>query len=764
MSAVGQKKPNQDAGASPPGAPNAAAAPGAQPQGQGQQYPDSTSLNMPLTIEGEVGAQRAPSPDLKGRLGGLVGRLDALAQEQVSQRNLIEERWIRDLQQYYGVYSEDVVKSIQNAGGSQLFANQTRTKSTSWAARLGDMLFPTDDKNWGIDPTPVPSLTLGATEAVQRARKAVLAANQAAKNGDQQAEQEALQAGQAAASVAAQAAAVMEEARTRANNMSALIDDQLEECRYNMTARGVINDAVRLGTGIFKGPVVGPRVKRAWMKDPASGAYVLQNREDARPSYVRTDPWSFFPDMSATCIDDAEFTFERHLPTQKELRRWKNLPGFDVGAIDQLLLMKPRAALPDYFNRLRNITLIGNAVSDRNYQAWEYHGPIEADEMVALAEARQDVDMLHLLDMLQENNVPAIVWFCDGVPVRYGLHPLESGDSLYSPYCFDRDETSIFGFGVPNLMRDPQAAFNAAWRMMINNSSLSSGPQIVINKQNIEPEDGNYDLYPNKVWLKKNDSLAASQPDFQVHEITNQQEQVQAIAEMAKEFCDDETSMPPIAYGESGSHVTKTAQGMGMLMNSANVIFRLVVKNFDDQVTVPNILRLYDWNMQFSADDLVKGDFDVKARGSSVLLVRELQSQNLDAICTKYAASPIFGPMLKLAPMFRKLIQSFMIDTDEVVKTDDEIEAAMQAIAQQAQQNQPLPLQLAKLNNAARLEMQQLIRQTALETVAAKANMTVEQLKTKLQISDDVIAHKEREFAAEAALTPADTHGGGGEL
>ena len=41
----------------------------------------------------------------------------------------------------------------------------------------------------------------------------------------------------------------------------------------------------------------------------------------------------------------------------------------------------------------------------------------------------------------------------------------------------------------------------------------------------------------------------------------------------------------------------RTAMGMAMLMNAVNVVFRRVVKNFDDDMTMPNISRLYDWNM-----------------------------------------------------------------------------------------------------------------------------------------------------------------------
>ena len=720
-------------------------------------------------IESEIDPeqQRVSAEEQRNKLlaasGAVLQKLSAMADVEVGAKQPIEQRWLEDLRQYHGKHDKATLDKIDEAGGSRLFANQTRPKTTAWAARFGDMLFPTDDKNWGILPTPVP--TMEGADAVQRAQSAARAASRASQMGDTAGEQAAVQEAQQAGDLANANAQLSQEATKRCEAMSKLIDDQLGECGYNQYSREVILDACKLGTGIMKGPVIGPKARRSWSQI-SRNIFKLKQKEDPRPSYMRVDPWNFFPDSSATRIEDAEYTFERHLPTKKEINKWMKAPGFNKDGLKTLLMSEPKASPPDYLGQLRSMQGIDANASDKSYLVWEYHGAVSIGDMATLALANGDDQMLSILEHLAragDEDVQAIIWFAaDGnILLRYGLHPLESGDTLYSVFNFDKDETSIFGYGIPYLMRDSQAAFAAAWRMMMDNAALSSGPQIVINKQNIEPENGSYKLEPRKVWLKKNDTLANMQPDFDVHQIECRTDLLTSVLNLAKQFTDDETNMPPIAYGESGSHITKTAQGISMLMNSVNVIFRHVVKNWDDQITVPNIRRIYDWNMQFAANDNVKGDFDVQARGSSVLLVREIQSQNLMNLATAFVPSPIFGPMLKAIAVLRKTVASFLINPDEVVKTDAEYEKDMAAQAEAAKDAID-PQTQGKIKLAERmheLRMVELEAEGRLAMAQAAAKGTIEMDKLR-----EMLSSKERLFSAEAALTPAKTSGGGGIL
>ncbi len=114
----------------------------------------------------------------------------------------------------------------------------------------------------------------------------------------------------------------------------------------------------------------------------------------------------------------------------------------------------------------------GRFVEEAQAESWMQR--IEVGEVVKIkGEEFEDYDPL--------DEINVIVWFCQGHLLKFAEQPMESGDLLYSVFSFERDDTSMFGFGVPNLMRDSQKAINGGWRMTMDNAGLSVGPQVVVD-------------------------------------------------------------------------------------------------------------------------------------------------------------------------------------------------------------------------------------------------------------------------------------------
>ena len=421
-----------------------------------------------------------------------------------------------------------------------------------------------------------------------------------------------------------------------------------------------------------------------------------------------------------------------------------------------------------------NITGAGQDSLKDRFHVWEYHGPINHEDLEAVLESTGKGDEFEDYDPLDEVNV--IVWFSQGHLLKFGEQPMESGDLLYSVFAFEQDDTSMFGFGVPYLMRDSQKAINGAWRMTMDNAGLSARPQVVIDTSRVEPADGSWTLTSGKVWLSKLPAVPGAGPAFETFNIPNNQAELMAIINMARQFADDETSLPVIEQrGDEGqSHVTRTALGMAMMMNAVNVVFRRVVKNFDDQMTVPNITRMFDWNMQFSRKDNIKGDFEVDARGSSVLLVREIQAQNLMVMASTFTNHPVLGPMTKAAPLYRQTVAAYGLTPDDIVMTEEEIKAAQQAEAEKGEQDPEViklqfQVQIATMESNTRLDVARMELETKLITLAETKNMTLDKLQVLLGIKQIETDSKERLFAAEAAmeerlLAKGATGGSGGFL
>ncbi|MEM7709193.1 MAG: hypothetical protein AAF264_00230 [Pseudomonadota bacterium] len=747
------------------------------------------------SISPEVGAQR-----LQDRLTALVGRLEAEAKDRVEKRRAAEERWQEAARQYHGLYDEKTARQLEkNRGRSSLFTNVTRTKTDAWSARLMDLLFPTDDRNWSIGPTPVPELAASATEAADAARKLqedleeqqkALEASQAQQQGVDPAQAAEILALEKAAKVAQDAAdalnATMEEARKRAELMASEIDDQLKQCAYQATMRDVIDDACKFGTGVAKGPISGDRARKGWQEvqrvDEITGQattdYQLAMSEGGQPAMRWVDLWSFFPDPDTRSVADGESVFERHLMNKKKLRGLAKLPGFDKDAIRTLLKDEARETTPSYMSNLRDIR--GDNTSLKGlYHVWEYSGSLDAEDIRTIAEAMGDADTLvemEEVDPLQD--LQAVVWFCQGQLLKFAIYPYDSGEPMYSVFNLIKDEHSVFGYGMPEIMSDPQRALNAAWRAMMDNAALSSGPQIVIAKGQVTPADNNYQLAPRKIWYAE-EGMPQDRRAFEIFNVPSNQAELANIIALARDLIDEITQMPDIAQGEQGAGVTKTAQGMAILMNAASTVFRRVVKNFDDDMTTPNIRRFYDWNMQFNPKAAIKGDYNVDARGSSVLLVREMQATNLMGIAMAFGGHPIYGPMLKNRDLLKKVFQAHMIPADEILLSDQEIDAAIakaEAMANGAPESDPAAeikmrelalkerelelraeeaedrIQLANMEADYRIRVAQIQRDTQMMELAEKMNMNDDTLAAKLGIERMKIDSSERKLATEAAF------------
>ena len=706
----------------------------------------------------------------------IIGRLEKESDDRVGKRDIVEKRWLDDLAQFHGNYTGSLKSELTEARKSTLFINSTRPKTNAMASRLSDMLFPTDDRNWGIQPTPVPELTVEAEAAATGAAEAELASAEAPE--DQQLQAVAVDAKQRADTIQA----TMDEARKRARAMEEEIDDHLREAKYAAQARVIIDDGCKLGTGIIKGPVIGERNRRAWQQqdivdehgDVTGNEFSLNNVEDPRPVFWRTNPWDFFPDMDANSIEDSEGNFERHLMNKKQLRRLARQPGFDKDALRSLLISGPQSSVPHYISDLRSITgAYHDATSDR-FHVWEYHGPLTLEDMRDLATLKGKEGVLQDLsefDVDPLDEIEAVVWFCQGELLKFGLHYLDSGEPIYSIFNLEKDDASIFGFGIPYIMRDPQKAMASAWRILMDNAGLSSGPQIVVNEQIVTPQDGNWTLEPRKIWIRNPGAPKGEKP-FETFDIPSQMEELVALIDLCKKNIDEETSLPVIAQGEQGAHVTKTAQGMSLLMNSVNVVFRRIVKNWDDDMTTTTIRRMYDFLMQFSKKEHIKGDYEVDARGTSVLLVREMQSANLLLFLGNFAGHAVLGKYLKQEglPALRRLAQTMMISADDIIKTNEEVAQDDADAAKAPPRPDPemekiaasLNLETLKGENAMQLEGMR--RETALIELAQTNNMELEKLKAMLFDKQQDRASGERKMAAEAAVSERIGKGGGGHF
>jgi hypothetical protein len=623
--------------------------------------------------------------------------------------------------------------------------NIVRPKVDQAVARMCEILFPVDDRNWGIRPTPMPELADMMGSNAQTVDPAT---------------------GQPTGFTANEEAnAIMEAAKQAAEAMERSIDDSLTESKYNGESRKGIEDAVRLGTMVMYGPFPARQTSKVWLPQ-ADGTQVLQVNESIVPASMRLDPWDCFFDPS--CGNDHQAGrgfFMRRMATRKQLRQLVGLPGYDEEAIREVLRTAPQKL------RVAEGRVIREMVNEDAYEMWTYHGEIEPEEMEMLSSRTGDplTDVnFGVLVIVNDKVVGAMEsWVADRtLPVDV--------------YCWRKADDSPFGYGLPDELEHQQRVVNSAWRQVMDNGRTSLGGQIVIKKGMIIPQNGSYEITPNKIWLAK-DELDDVRAAMTVFEFNSHLQELLAIAQAAMQFADTESSMPQIMGGEQGS-APETVGGMVMLYNNANAVLRQRVKLYDDSITRPHIGRYYDWKMANDPDPKIKGDYEIDARGSTALIERDIQNQALLNLAN-ITNNPRYIPHLKEREELKAILKAFKVNPEELLKPEDQVKQEMQAQAEQGAPQDPriaaaqikAEVDMAKLadNKEIRAQQSQQIeynrqreqaeyeiamteagieRDLSLTKLGQDAQLTREQIAAKERLEALKIDNQRQIFNAEAAL------------
>lgn len=573
-------------------------------------------------------------------------------------RTNIEDRWLEDLRQYHGRYDPGIDRQLQDSESCALFLNITKPKTHAFSARVMDMVLPTDERNWGIEPTPVPELSGLANS------------DQPVKDESGQPMKEPTTGQPVLAKDLAHG--LIDEAKDRADAMEEEIDDQLSECQYNAIQRQAIEQMAKLGTGVIMGPVITDEWKTKWEAAPDAEGKMQYTRQtvpntDRRPAAQWVDVWNFYPDMSSPDPKGWAFAFVQYLVNANELKRFGKRFNFMPEQLKTTLAGTPfNVRTLRWMNELRDMSETSN-FTDERFRLLRYYGEIEPEDLDAVG---IDAEALGVTD-----TVYGVVWLCDNVVLKVDINPLDSGELPFAVTYCDKDEASPFGTGIPRLMRGEQESVNGAWRMKHDNAGLSVCPQTVMKLNAVQPADGDYTMKPRKLWYAADDVQDVTKV-FSQFAIDSHQAELDNILQLAIRFADDVTQLPLLMQGDQAPHITQTAQGMSLLYNASTVVLRRTIKFYDDYVTVPLISRFYDWNMQFSPRDEIKGDFKIVARGSSTLLEKEQQGQALD-MAMQFASTPQWQPYTDMKKLYEMALKAKRIQ--DVILPDEKIQANLKA-------------------------------------------------------------------------------------
>ena len=521
----------------------------------------------------------------------LAKRKDAITARQASG---IEQEWQEDDEHYNGIddanrqyqatYSSPSKRWATNdnapmapGGRSVVFLNITAPYVDAASARVSDMLLPTDDRAWIIKPTPIPRLSPFHLEAI---------------GGEEGIE------------------TAIEQAKESAAGMQQEIDDCLVESNWHGEVRIVLEDSSRIGSGVLKGPYPVKRTTRLVRRE--NGTVASISITEIKPGSRRIDPWDFYPDGSCgESVHNGSYTWEREYLSSKQVADMIGMPGYDKSAILAALKEGPKTAseAPQPTD--------GRTVRSRDqFELWIFYGTCDADDLQTVGVSVDD----------ETPKASAMAVLLNDRLIKCTLNVLDSGRFPYDVLAWQRRPGLPWGTGVSRKLRTIQRILNGALRAMMDNSGLTAGPQLVIGN-GITPADGKWSITGRKLW-RAEEGVTDVRGAFFAFVPPSVQAEMMNIIEWAMRRAEDATGMPAMLQGIRGD-APETLGGMQMQNNNASSVLRRLAKRFDDYVTEPHITRYYEWMMQHSDREDIKGDFQIDVRASSALVERDAQQQFL---------------------------------------------------------------------------------------------------------------------------------------
>lgn len=448
-------------------------------------------------------------------------------------------------------------------------------------------------------------------------------------------------------------------AEISAKEMEKVIQEQLEESDAGTVLRHSVFEMVLLGEGIVKGPFTITKTSHRWVPDQ-DGGLTYSPLIRAAPAIEAVSCWNFYPDPDAVCKEQWEWVIERHALGRSQMRALMDKPFFRSEAVRSALGDGPNYTKEWYEDHLRDdISQSGNK---ERYEVLEYWGVL--DRHIAEIAGIEGIDEQSDLDEVQVN-----IWVCNNHILRLVLNPFTPAHVPYQACPYELNPYQFFGIGIPENMDDCQTVMNGHARMAIDNLALAGHLVFDIDEQMLVPGQ-DMKIYPGKIFRRQ--SGQAGQAVFGLKFPSTASDNL-SMFDKFRQLADEATGIPSYSHGATGvQSTTRTASGMSMLMGAAALNIKTVVKNIDDYLLGPLGEAFFHWNMQFN-DEVpeIRGDLEIKARGTSALMQKEVRSQRLMTFM-QLTANPAFAPYVKAHGLLKEIADSLDIDPKKLINDPEE--------------------------------------------------------------------------------------------
>lgn len=609
-------------------------------------------------------------------------------------RRPVEEQWAKNLRQYLRQYDPDVLENIPD-DKSQSYPGDTRVKVKAKVAKMMEMMFPSQERNWDLAVTPVPSIP---EDALQKIIDELTEAEKVA----------ALQEQRDPQPVSSDAIEYMVKqfATKRKDNMEEEIADQLDDpmTDYVQLCKRVVRSGTIYGAGVARTGQVRTMEERVWELGK-SGRYeaVVKKQRRPYPEYRRI--WNIYPDLSALTWEEQEGLFDMYVFNRHDFAQLAKRPDFRGDVINEYLRQHRDGNYVTRTFETELIKLTSNydlaARNKRRYQVYRWFGFVSAHDLVEagieVTEAERSADIL------------ADVWIIDDVVIKAekATFGKRVSDQYHAYIPAEDEDAGLTGVGLPEDVRDSQMAVCAVTRALMDNLAASAGPILEVNTDLLPAGSKVDSIHAFMTILREGQGAEAQTRAIHAIDVPLHAQELLAVLNMQRQQLDVESNLPAWTFGQLGQQNLgegfRTSGNFSQMMGGANMVTKDDVRAFDRFTTgvIGSFLR---WNMDFNPREDIKGDFQARAKGTLSLVAKEIRGAALDQFIA--TLSPEDRAMFDMYGINLDRLKSRDLPTDRLLPRDEAmkmVEQMKQAQAAAAQSEQNLTAaKAANLNASAK--------------------------------------------------------------
>jgi len=591
------------------------------------------------------------------------------------------DRLLNALRVFNGQYDSNKLNEIRKFGGSEVYARVVAMKCRGASSLLRDVYL-SPDRPWGLDPADDPKIPPDIMRSITELVQAEIGTMQATGQPpdiDQirtRTQQLVESARQAAKKKYAQQATIAEDK----------LDEILKMGGFYKALAEFITDLPLFPFAVIKGPVVRIVPTVTWEEGQAAV------KQMPRLTWTRVSPFDLWWTPGVSDIEDAA-VIERTRLTRSDLNDLLDLPGYNQEALRAVLENYGQGGIVDNWD---------TTDAERAVQESREDPQLNESGLITCLEYTGNVQGRMLLDYgLEEELVPdplrdyyVQAWLIGNYVIKVQMAPSPRRRHPYYITSFEKVPGTPVGNGLPDILNDIQEASNATLRALINNLSIASGPQVVVNDDRLSPDEDGEELYPWKRWHVQSDPMGGSSgPPINFFQPNSNAQELLTVYQRFVDMADELSAIPKYLSGAgTTSGAGRTASGLAMLMGNASKILQTVAANIDRDVLDPLLSALYDMVMLTDTSGILTGEEKVRVLGVSVALQKETQrARQLEflQVTANPLDSQIVGPKGRAA-ILRNVASTIGLPGAEIVPSEEQLDA-MQKMAEQAAQMQGIP-------------------------------------------------------------------------